>query len=174
MEKYTDEYRLAAVKAYVDGTMGYRRVSAEFNVDISQLRQWVCVYQIHGVVRLGKRGRRYDEDFKCKVIEYKRKHHLSVRQTVAHFGLPNTSQVSIWERWYDHRLGEDALINAKRKALVIMSKQPKAPASEETKDSEKTREQLLAELEYLRMENAYLKEWEALQEQKRRRLRKKP
>jgi transposase len=45
---------------------------------------------------------------------------------------------------------------------------------EDKDDALKPREQLMAELEYLRMENAYLKELEALQEQKRRRQPKKP
>lgn len=39
-------------------------------------------------------------------------------------------------------------------------------------DTQKTRDQLMAELEYLRMENAYLKKLEELKEQKRRQLKK--
>lgn len=54
-----------------------------------------------------------------------------------------------------------------------MTKKPKPAVPEDKDDALKPREQLLAELEYLRMENAYLKELEALQEQKRRRQPKK-
>ncbi|RMQ69874.1 hypothetical protein ALQ00_200016 [Pseudomonas syringae pv. tomato] len=48
---------------------------------------------------------------------------------------------------------------------------PTAPVIDD--DTQKTRDQLMAELEYLRMENAYLKKLEELKEQQRRQ-KKKP
>ncbi|WP_240160650.1 hypothetical protein [Pseudomonas bharatica] len=54
-----------------------------------------------------------------------------------------------------------------------MSKKIKPLKPTDTDDALKPRDQLMAELEYLRMENAVLKELKALREQKERRPEKK-
>lgn len=172
MGKYTEQFRLTATKAYLEGNLGFRRIAQEFKVDVSLLRRWVSLYQIHGVTNLSTLGQQYTADFKQEVVEYKLKHQLSLRQAAAHFGLGNSTQVGIWERQY-YSGGIEALTHTKRKTSVIMTKKPKPTPPEDKEDALKSREQLLAELEYLRMENAYLKELEALQEQKRQSQRKK-
>ncbi len=55
-----------------------------------------------------------------------------------------------------------------------MPKKVKPIKPTDTNDAEKSREQLLGELEYMRMENAVLKELKALREEKERTRTKKP
>ncbi|PPS47711.1 transposase, partial [Pseudomonas syringae] len=56
---------------------------------------------------------------------------------------------------------------------AAMPKKPYPTEPVTADDTHKTRDQLMAELEYLRMENAYLKKLEELKEQQRRQ-KKKP
>ena len=173
MSKYTEQFKLNAIKAYLDGTKGLRTIARRFNIDVSLLRRWVSSYKLHRLTCLRKRGQRYSASFKREVVEYKRSHHLSLRQVAAHFGLGQSSQVGNWERQYYSGDLEPSTI-ANRRIPAVMTKKPKPAVPEAKDDALKPREQLLAELEYLRMENAYLKELEALQEQKKRRQTKKP
>lgn len=55
-----------------------------------------------------------------------------------------------------------------------MSKRIKPLKPTTSDDSQKSREQLLRELEYMRMENAILKELKALREEEKRRRVNKP
>lgn len=84
---------------------------------------------------------------------------LSYRQTAALFNIRNAGCLSDWERRYE-TVGIDALAPRRRGRPRTMPesplpKQPQAPQYDETK----SRAELLAELNYLRMENAYLKNW---------------
>ena len=56
---------------------------------------------------------------------------------------------------------------------IDVSKKIKPAKPTDTNDDQKSRDQLMAELEYLRMENAVLKELKALEEEKERRQAKK-
>lgn len=169
MTKYTDSFKLAAVKAYLEGSSGFRKVARQFSVDCSLLRRWVANYQSHSCVSLRKRGQQYSTEFKHAVLKHRWKNQLSLRQTAAYFGLGQSSQVGIWERhYYSINPAPTALI---RKA-VVMPKKPYPLEPTTDNDTQKPRDQLLAELEYLRMENAYLKKLEALKEQKRRQAKK--
>ena len=173
MNKYTEQFKLTAIKAYLEGSKGLRTVAQRFDIDVSLLRRWVSSYKLHGSISPRKRGQPYSASFKRNVVEYKRTHHLSLRQVAAHFGLGQSSQVGIWEqKYYSGDL--ESKKKKKRRKSVVMTKKPKPAVPEDKDDALKPREQLMAELEYLRMENAYLKELEALQEQKRRKKQKKP
>jgi len=69
-----------------------------------------------------------------------------------------------WERCY-HSGGLDALaprqLGRPKKMPELPPPKPKAPADDDTR----TREELLAEVNHLRMENAYLKKLKALVQQ---------
>ncbi|MGO7924721.1 IS3 family transposase, partial [Rhizobium ruizarguesonis] len=67
-------------------------------MDFSLLRRWVSSFQKHGKFSLRKPGQRYSATSKRSVLEYMHKHQLSLRQTAAHFGLGQSSQIGIWAR----------------------------------------------------------------------------
>ena len=110
------------------------------------------------------------EEFKRRVLKYMLEHRLSLRQTAAHFDLGQSSQIGIWLR--QHYSGSpEATLAKQRKSAVPKKIKPIKPT--DTNDAEKSREQLLSELEYLRMENDVLKELKALREEKERTRTKK-
>ena len=83
--------------------------------------------------------------------------HLPLSQTVVKFGIPNDTTVGIWERIY-YEEGPQGLYqdNRGRKSKMSSDKSIKKKLSIETE------EDLIAEVQRLRMENEYLKKLNAL------------
>jgi transposase len=53
MNKYTDEFKLKAVKMYLNGDGGYKAITKKLKLpDPSYIKHWVKNYKIHGVVSL--------------------------------------------------------------------------------------------------------------------------
>ena len=170
MGKYSEQFKLTVVKAYLEGIEGYRKVASRFSIDFSLLRRWVASYKQQGHISPHKPRLRYSEAFKLSVLEHKREHGLSLRQTAAHFGIGQPVQIGIWEQQH-YSNGPVPSVQTRRKP-VAMPKKPYPIKPVADGDTQKTRDQLMAELEYLRMENACLKKLEELKEQKRRQLKK--
>lgn len=167
MGKYTEQFKLTAITTYLDGSNGFRRVARYFGIDFSLLRRWVASYQAGKNVQSGSHGQRYTSDFKQQVLSYMHEHRLSLRQTAAHFGLGQSSQIGIWQRqYYSGSLVAPTVIKQRKPITVPKKIKPAKPT--DTDDAQKSRDQLMAELEYLRMENAVLKELKALREEKER------
>jgi transposase len=85
---------------------------------------------------------------------------LSHGQAATEFNIRNPADVGTWERGYRSG-GWEALLPAARgrpKQMPVPVKKPVTPAD----DPHRSREELLTELNYLRMENAYLKKLRAL------------
>ncbi|MHA6194559.1 IS3 family transposase [Pseudomonas wadenswilerensis] len=161
MSKYTEQFKLGAITAYLEGTDGFRKVAQHFGIDFSLLRRWVASFRVHSSASPLPRSQRYSPDFKRKVVRYMREHHLSLRQTAAHFGLGQSSQIGIWEHQY-YSGSLNAPVATQRKPADVTKKiKPTKPT--DLDDALKPREQLMSELEYLRMENAVLKELKALE-----------
>lgn len=170
MGKYTERFKLTAISAYLEGSNGFRKVAQHFGIDSSLLRRWVASHQADSGVGPKPVGRRYSDEFKRQVVRHMHEHRLSMRQTAAHFGLGQSSRLGIWERQYYS--GPPVTEKPKKPKAVPKKIKPVKPT--DTNDESKTRGQLLSELEYLRMENAVLKELKALEEARERRQTKKP
>ncbi|MRF39683.1 IS3 family transposase [Escherichia coli] len=156
MGKYTEQFKLTAISAYLDGNEGFRKVAQHFGIDFSLLRRWVSSHQSKSSLSPRSHGRRYDDDFKRQVLSFMHEHRLSMRQTAAHFGLGQSSQIGNWQRQYYS--GDPVAPVDRQKKLIKVPKKIKPAKPTDTDDSQKPRDQLMAELEYLRMENAVLKE----------------
>ena len=166
MGKYTEQFKLTAIAAYLDGSNGFRKVARHFGLDFSLLRRWVASHQAGSSVGLRSHRQRYSEEFKRQVLKYMHEHRLSLRQTAAHFDLGQSSQIGIWQRQYYSGSPVAPVIRQKKPIKVPKKIKPAKPT--DTDDSQKPRDQLMAELEYLRMENAVLKELKAMREEKER------
>jgi len=169
MSKYSKQFKRRAIQAYLAGPSGYRTVAQEVGMDCSQLRQWVATYRLRGEAMFQKASKReHSEQFKQAVVQHMCANSLSYRETAALFGLGQSSQVGKWKQQY-YSGGPEALASYKKGNCGVMPKPPRKALDQvpETDDS-KTREQLLAELEYLRTEVAYLKKLKALREEKER------
>jgi transposase len=164
MGKYSVQFKITAVEAYINGDDGFRKIANRYSIDCSLLRRWVAAFQARGSAGLRANGHNYSVTFKRSVVECMHKERLSCREAATRFGLGQSSQVGIWERQY-YSGGLDAPSVPKRKKTVSMPKKtPVQPPSQPVDDDSKSREQLKAELEYLRMENAYLKKLEEIRE----------
>jgi len=82
--------------------------------------------------------------------------HLSLAETAFRFRLASNTIVSKWERIY-YEEGPQALYEERRGRKKNMSSKPR-----KSKLAKETEEDLIAENQRLRMENAYLKKLQAL------------
>jgi transposase len=126
----------------------------------SLIERWVAAFALHGDAGLSKKRSRYDADFKLSVLQHMWENRLSITQAAAKFDIRRHSTVGDWERAYREG-GVEALTpppTRRVKKILIPETKPAVPAGEDTR----SREELLAELDYLRMENAVLKKLEAL------------
>ena len=168
MGKYSEQFKHDAVKAYVNGTKGFRRVAKDFGMDCSLLRRWVTAYHIHGEDSFqAAAAGGHSPEFKLLVLQRMWKDKVSYREVAALFGLKNSSQVGIWERRY-YSGGFEALASQKPGRAPAMPKQPSIPQDPAAQEDSRSREQLLAEIDHLRMEVDYLKKLKALKEEKAR------
>ena len=161
MSKYSEQFKLEAITSYLAGGTSYRVAADKHEIEFGMLRLWVASYRIHGAASLKKIHRRYSPGFKLSVLQRMWRDELSYRETTALFDLRNANQVGIWERQY-YSGGIEALTSRKPGPAAKMSKKPSKPVTTSCDADSPSREQLLAEVEYLRMENAYLKKLKAL------------
>ncbi len=169
MVKYTEQVKIKAVRAYLSGSLGMREVATQHGVGFASLRGWVAQYQEHGVDGLKPKKRKpYDADFKIRVLNRIRDDGLSYRQAAAIFGVRRFDQIGVWERAFNSQ-GVAGLMGDPSKAS--RGKKPKMSAAAASPpvgppDSSKKREDLLREVQQLRLENAYLKKVQALVQSK--------
>ena len=155
--KYSDEFRLNAVQMYLSGTHGgFMTVAKELGIDYGELRHWVHLYEQHGVEGLTKVSGTYSGEFKIHVVEYMHRNQMSLKEAANHFCLPNHCTVSRWERIY-YEEGLEALLEERRGRNRMGRKSSPKP-----KKTVNENEDLLAEVQRLRIENEYLKKLNAL------------
>ncbi len=158
MSKYNKEFKLEAVKKYLNGNTGYKSLAKELRIPDKLLREWVGKYNKFGTKGLEKNNITYDGKFKLNVVEYMHKNNLSASETAIHFNLGCHSVVCRWERIY-YEEGPQALFTEKRGRKLNMSKS-------KNNLSKEVEETLIEEVQRLRMENAYLKKLQALVQQR--------
>jgi len=160
MGKHTEQFKITVVQDYLSGRGGYRAVAQRHGMaNRSLVERWVTAYRLHGDAGLRKKRSRYTAAFKLSVLQYMWENRLSITQTAARFDIRGHSTVGVWERAYQEG-GSEALARpptSRSEKMIIPTTKP-----EVAHEDKRSREELLAELEYLRMENAYLKKLRAL------------
>lgn len=167
MSKYSNELKLAVVKYYLEEHHSLSDCSKKFNIKhVEQIRKWIKKYELHGAEGLLKRFKSsYDGNFKQNVVEYMHNNHLSAVETAYYFNLGNNYIVNKWERIY-YEEGPQGLYRESRGRPRKMSSKKKEKNVNENED-------LLAEVQRLRMENEYLKKLNALVQERIKRENKK-
>jgi transposase len=159
--KHAEQFKLDVVLDYLSGSGGFRATAQRHGLaNRSLVERWVASYQLHGAAGLSKKRSKYSAEFKLTVLRHMWENRLSVTQTAAKFDIRRHATVGDWDRAYREG-GFDALVprpKGKSKKMAIPTTKPQAPDDED----QRSREDLMAELEYLRMENAYLKKLQAL------------
>ena len=162
MSKYSLEKKFDAVQFVLEKGNSQKEAARHFGIAKGQIQMWVATYLHHGLEGLTAKNGTYTGDFKVSVIEYMHKKDLSARQTAAEFNIPSFTTVCTWERIYLTE-GATALQIDKRgrSAKINTAKKNKKP-----KLNPEIEEDLIAEVQRLRMENEYLKKLNALIQEK--------
>lgn len=167
--KYSDELKLKIVKEYFEGKSGgYKSIANKYGVPCSPLRRWINLYQYGGAEALVSALHTYSGEFKINVVEYMHQHSLSIHKAAAYFHIPSPTTLSKWERIY-YEEGKEALLEERRGRSKMASDARKGRPPK--KDVNKN-EDLLTEVQYLRMENEYLKKLIALTQEREKQEKK--
>ena len=159
MSKYSLEEKLEAVLRVVNGETSIGTSARIMGVHLGQLQKWLKLYNEHGTKGLINSGASYDGKFKIKVVEYMHKNRLSCIETAAKFCIKGTSTVNKWERIY-YEEGPAGLL--KPRAIGRPPKNMMKKKDSKKKLPKQTEEDLISEVQRLRMENEYLKKLQAL------------
>lgn len=157
MSKYSYEQRLKAVLDVTEKHMSCGAVGKLLGCGEKHVRRWVKRYEQFGVEGITLKHGTYAGEFKQHVVEYMQENHLSIFETAVLFAIPTDTTVGKWERIY-YEEGPQALYrdNRGRKKNMSSDKPKKEKLNKEVE------EDLIAENQRLRMENAYLKKLNAL------------
>lgn len=155
---YSNELKLEIVENYLKGNISFNELAKRYSIASKAcIQKWVAAYQEHGVDGLCNAYGTYSGDFKVSVVEYMHNTGASQRQTAAHFNIASHPTIGKWERIY-YEEGKEALYKERRGRAGKM----RAKQSHKKEKNIKTNEDLLAEVQRLRMENEYLKKLNAL------------
>ena len=156
MSKYSKELKLKTINYYYKGYSA-ESIAKLFNIPSpTTVRKWIKKYQLYGEKGLNKNLKtNYTREFKLNVIKYMQNNHLSHSETAIYFNLACGEIIDKWKKILNEK-GPLALNGNKRGRVKKMSKKLNKL------DKNLSQEELLEELEYLRMENEYLKKLNAL------------
>jgi transposase len=161
LAKYTTQFKLEVVGRYLAGRIGFTAVAKLYGLDCAMLKRWVRLYQAHGEAGLAKKFTAYSAEQKMVILQHMWDKELSYKQAAAAFNIRSPGSVPSWERCY-HAGGIDALKPRVRGRPKKMPDSQPTQAPLAVDDEARTREELQAEVNHLRMEVAYLKKLRAL------------
>lgn len=160
MRKHSEQFKLSVIESYSTGLAGYRMVGHQFGVAPAVVRRWVLWYRTHGLAGLSRQASSYSPEFKLSVLQHMWENSLSHTQVAAVFNIPSITTVGRWESLF-HNGGFEALARKlKRESSPLLA--PTSKPAPPVNDQERSREDILAELDQLRMEVAVLKKLQAL------------
>ena len=185
--KYSYEEKLEIVLEVLEKHHSIHSVSKKTGIAKKTIRHWLAFYQKYGIEGLLTKevNTHYSKEFKLSVLKYMHENHLSFLETAVKFGISNDSTIYKWYRIYNER-GESSLLTEdktkvkKRRIEKCLSELLYGDQQtlskkriEKVNSNEQSIEDLIAENEYLRAENAYLKKLEALVQERIARENKK-
>lgn len=161
---YSPKLKLEIIQRHLKNGENVTLLAREYHIGSrADIRKWIAQYEEHGAAGLSTTHGTYTGEFKVSVVEYMHTTGVSIRSAAAHFNVPSPQTVSSWERIY-YEQGKDALYEERRgRANKLGTKRPRKPKA----DTE-ANEDLLAEIQRLRMENEYLKKLNALIQERER------
>lgn len=167
MRRFTLDQKLNAVYKYLEGQNSYQDIATELQTDKKTIRKWVAFYNYHGIKGLQPRSscQKYSNMFKLEVLQYIKRTGASYFDAAVKYNVPSPYTISRWKR---------AMVTNRETASVTVPKERPAmkPKKNHSKNDKQVKE-LEKEIDYLRMENAYLKKLQALVHQKQQSQQKK-
>lgn len=160
MGKFSFEDKMKAVQDYLEGKESFRDIGKRIGIDHKSIANWVALYNEHGPDGLILRYTNYSAEFKIDVLNYMNEKGTSLLDTAAIFNIPSPSTILQWQKVLEEQ-GIDAL-TLKKRGRPSMNKNTKK------KQPVEGSQELLAEIDRLKMENAYLKKLNALVQEERK------
>ena len=158
MAKLKAQEKVQAVRRYLEGKESQKVIAKSIGVSKAILQTWIKQYQHHGESSFEKSYATYSADYKLMVLNHITEHGTSLREAAAIFNIPTHAILSRWKSELETE-GMDGLKPKKKGRPSMTDKKKPIPA-------EGSVEALQAEVERLRMENAYLKKLNALVQSK--------
>ena len=166
MTKFDERCKKSIVKQCASGGLTQAAVAKLNGVSASMVKLWIALHERHGAAGLRKKFDHYDAAFRLRALKKMWKNHWTYSETAIALGIRSSGCLAVWERCY-HSGGIDALEPRKRGQPPKMPDFPNAQTPTTTDDESRSKKDLLAEIDQLRMENAYLKKLEALVQQQK-------
>lgn len=160
--KYDYAFRLKCVETVLKEHRSVNSVAGEYGFSRSNLHLWLDFYDAYGLAGLKDMGRRrYDTDFKLKVLSTIDEEGLSLKAACVRFIIPSYSIIVKWKQAYKLK-GSSGLTNKTRgrppkENMPSIKRKPRSSAQPLSRE-----EELLKENQYLRAENELLKKLQAL------------
>ena len=151
---YSVQKKKEVVEYVLNNDVSLYQAQLKFNIGRELIRIWIARYKNGGVNNLKdiRKKRKFTGQFKVDVVEYMYERCYSYKKTSMKFTVA-LSQVKEWDLVYRYE-GKDVLLKGNYVSNYMKRK---------NKDLEKkSKEELMEEIEQLRMENAYLKKLRAL------------
>lgn len=175
MFKHPFEFKYEIVQYVIFGKHSYHQASQKYKIHQEQIRVWCNRFKSLGEEGLKpQKIKKYDGNFKVKVVEYMYANHLSFEKTAVYFKLPSSTIIVLWKQMYDEK-GREYLLNNRSIAMdrVKVSYMKKSKNQKSYDLMNQNKEELLKKIEDLQMENDYLKKLQALVQKRTNQQKKK-
>ncbi len=160
MAKYDEQFKISIVREYLDTQLGHKALAKKHALAPAMVRRWIKWFEVYGEDAFQKKFSHYSSEFKHSVLQYMWDNELSYGQIAVHFDIRHPGAVSQWESSY--RTGGIEALQPRPRGRPKSMSAPKAKHENGSDSNGRSHDDLLAELEHLRMENAYLKKLQAL------------
>ncbi|MGI6579142.1 MAG: helix-turn-helix domain-containing protein [Saccharofermentanales bacterium] len=162
-KSYKFELKLKVVLAYLNGEGSHESLAKKYGIATeASIRKWVYDYRQYGADGLRKvmKKNSYSGEYKLSVLQYRKLHELTYKETARHFKIKNFGMIKNWQNRYDKE-GMAGLQSKKRKQTKEdMLDKKTTNQSDQVKDAiveEPLSDSERQELKRLRKENEFLK-----------------
>jgi len=170
MTKYQADVRMEVILYVLQEKNSIRDAAQKYGIAKSLIHRWVQRYKENGPEGLFTNPGHYTTDFKVTVLSYMYEKKLNYAETGKYFSIPNPSTIKRWEKTLFQE-GIAGFSKQKGRSPGMEKSQDQAPKKHKIGKPRvplTREEELLAENERLRMENAYLKKLNALVQERER------
>lgn len=175
MAKYSNEFKIDVVKAYLNGDGGYTYLAEKFNIPSrTVIKNWVASYREFGEEGLlrSRQNKKYTLDFKLEVVEYYLTTDISYKDLAMKLGINQPALITNWVAKFREQ-GIDGISKVKGRPPNMKPKEEKNVEKADAKACESERiKELENQVKHLQIENAYLKELRRLRLEETRKPKK--